>query len=103
MLGEVLAHLGDRDAALRAGEAALAVRPVDRDFVDGPFLLGRFAAICAQLGEKERAVQVLQQALPLPYALNYGTLRTESCWDRHRGDPRFESILTRLKPGYNLP
>lgn len=103
VLGEVLAHLGDREAALRAGEAALAARPVDRDFVDGPFLLGRFAAICAQLGEKERALQVLEQALPLPYALNYGPLRTESCWDSLRGDPRFESILARLKPSSDLP
>ena len=103
VLGEVLAQIGDRDAAISAGEAALAARPVNRDFVDGPFLLGRFAAICAQLGEKERALQVLEQALPLPYALNYGVLRTQSCWDSLRGDRRFESILARLKPAYALP
>ena len=103
ILGEILVRLGEHEAALRAGERALALRPVTTDFVDGPFLLGRFAAICAMAGEKDRALEVLESAAPLPYALNYGPLKLEDCWDSLRGDPRFENLMAQLRPKSERP
>lgn len=98
VLGEILARLGDREGAMRAGERAVTLRPVAHDAVDGPFLLARFAAICAQVGETGRALDLLEQALPLPYGLNYGPLQLEDCWDPLRKEPRFQKILAELAP-----
>src|SRR5438309_1914743 len=90
----VHAALGNRDAAIREGEAAVAMLPIERDFYDGPMLATNLAAVYAQLGEKERALDLLGKLRGRPMAATPGTLRVEPEWDALRDDPRFTSLLS---------
>lgn len=98
VLAAILARLGEKEEALREGERAVALRPVQTDAIDGAFIAGRFAAVCALVGEKERALSLLEEVAPVPYAINYGSLMLEDCWDPLRGNPRFEKIVASLAP-----
>jgi len=59
-----------------------------------------FAVIATWVGEKDLALEYLQQALQLPsYTITtYGQLKLHSFWDPLRGDPRFEKIVQSLAP-----
>ena len=92
MQGFVEAALGNRDDAIRHGEAAAAMLPIANDAYDGPMLATDLAAIYAQVGEKERALELLESLRGVPMAATHGTLRVEPEWDALRGDPRFEKL-----------
>ncbi|MDQ6654923.1 MAG: protein kinase, partial [Verrucomicrobiota bacterium] len=61
VLAEIEARLGDPEAIL-AGERALEMRPIAKDAVDGPNIMGRLAGIYAQLGQKDYALDLLEVA-----------------------------------------
>ncbi len=92
MLAMVHAALAQKDEAIREGEAAVAMLPISRDAYDGPMLATNLAAIYAQLGEKDRALELLESLHGVPMAATTGTLRVEPEWDALRGDPRFEKL-----------
>jgi tetratricopeptide (TPR) repeat protein len=96
VLAEIEARAGRKEEAIRAGERALALRPPAVDAVDGPTIMARLAGVYAQVGELERALEVLEAAAFLPVATNYGELKLNDTWDPLRGQPRFEAIVTAL-------
>jgi hypothetical protein len=49
--------------------------------------------IYAQLGETERALDLLVDLVTIPNGPTPGTLRVEHEWDPLRSDPRFEKLL----------
>jgi hypothetical protein len=49
-------------------------------------------------GEKDRALERLDEAAKLPSYLSYGELLLHPRWDPLRGDPRFDKILASLAP-----
>lgn len=85
--------LGNREQAIRFGEAATAALPIERDAFDGATLATNLAAIYAQVGEKERALHSLGQLRGVPMAATPGNLRVEPEWDALREDPRFKALL----------
>lgn len=85
--------LGNHEAAIREAEAANAMLPIERDAYDGPMLATNLAAIYAQAGEKDRALDLLGKLRGRPMAATAGTLRVEPEWDSLRDDPRFTSLL----------
>ena len=93
MCGLVHAALGHHDEAIRHGERAAALLPIERDAYDGPALATNLAAIYAQVGEKDRALDLLGKLRGVPMAATAGTLRVERDWDSLRDDPRFTSLL----------
>ncbi|MDQ6860589.1 MAG: hypothetical protein M3032_05465, partial [Verrucomicrobiota bacterium] len=99
VLAQVLARLGERDAAIAEGETATQLRPVTRDAVDGPSLLGMLAGVCAEVGATDRALDLLELAAPMPNVTNYGALQTEDVWDSLRTNARFKRIVSSLAPG----
>ncbi|MEP6822764.1 MAG: protein kinase [Chthoniobacterales bacterium] len=98
VLAEILARLGEKEAALREGELAHSLRPPSVDAVDGAYIVGRLAAIHALAGDSDGAINLLQQCVSLPNAITYGSLRLEECWDSLRNESRFQKILASLAP-----
>jgi serine/threonine protein kinase/Tfp pilus assembly protein PilF len=101
VLGLIDAALGRKDLALDEGRRAIALTPVEKDVVNGSFVLQYFAITAAWAGDKELALQQLETGLRAPAAsvmLSYGALKLLPFWDPLRGDPRFEKIVASLAP-----
>jgi tetratricopeptide (TPR) repeat protein len=96
---EITARMAGRKAeAIAAGEHALALRPVAKDAVDGVHIMGRLAGVYAQVGETDRALQLLETAVKAPNGPNYGSLQLEETWDPLRSNPRFVKIVATVAP-----
>jgi hypothetical protein len=75
--------------------------PREKDAINGELLFGYFAVIAGWAGQKDLALQQLNEAVPLYGAANltsYGWLKLWPFWDPLRGDPRFEKIVASLAP-----
>src|SRR4030095_14578373 len=66
----------------------------------GPILATNLAAIYAQVGERDLALEQLARLIEVPNGPTPGTLRIEPEWDALRGDPRFDKIVASLAPKY---
>jgi TolB-like protein len=98
VLAEIDARLGNRDEAIRNGEAAAAALPPSRDAVDGPWMITRLAGIYAQLGDADRALDRLEETARMPLGPSFGMLRLDEVWDPLRGNARFEAVVASLAP-----
>jgi tetratricopeptide (TPR) repeat protein len=97
-LGLIDAALGRKQDALNEGRRAVELFPVTKNALDGPDILYFYAAICAQVGERDLAVEKLDTLAQIPVGATYGELRLDPFWDPLRGDPRFEKIVASLAP-----
>ena len=96
-LGIVCAGLGDRSAAVRAGERAVAI--TQGDAMDGPRMEMHLAQIYAQLGDAEMAIRNLPRLLQTTASeLNLSMLKLDPIWDPIRGDARFQKLLATTPP-----
>ena len=64
----------------------------------GPILATNLAAIYAQVGERDLALEQLARLIEVPNGPTPGTLRIEPEWDALRGDSRFDKIVASLAP-----
>ena len=104
VLGLIDAALGRKNLALDEGRRAIALTPLEKDVIDGSFVLQYFAITVAWAGEKELALQQLEAGVRAPVTANmlsYGCLQLLPFWDPLRGDPRFEQIVASLAPKKN--
>jgi TolB-like protein/Flp pilus assembly protein TadD len=93
LLGILHALRGNKDEAVRAGLRAVEHLPISKDAYDGPLLATKLAVIYTQVGEVDRAIELLADLMKTPNGPTPGTLRVEPEWDPLRGDPRFEKLL----------
>ena len=93
LLGVALAYRGQRDEAIRSGEYAIELHPPTRDAVSGPYHQHQLARIYTLVGEKDKAIDQLEQLLGMPYYLSPGWLRVDPTFKSLRGHPRFERLL----------
>jgi serine/threonine-protein kinase len=98
MLAFIHAALGRKEDALREGHRAVGLLPISKDTYDGPILATNLAAIYAQVGERDLALEQLATLVKVPNGPTLGTLRAEPEWDLLRGDPRFDKIVASLAP-----
>ena len=103
ILARIEARLGNKDAAIREGERALAELPTAKDALEGVRALGQLAAVYADLGESGRALDLLEQSAKLPAGLSYGSLMLNLSWETLRNEPRFQKILESLAPKVTPP
>jgi hypothetical protein len=96
VLGLIDAALGRKEEALREGERAVELLPVEKDSINGPLIIAYSAMIAAWVGDTELACEKLNAAIRYPGHLSYGELKLLPLWDPLRGDPRFEQILASL-------
>jgi len=87
-----LAMLGRKAEALREGERALTVLPASQDGYTGPYDQHVVARSYAVLGESEKALDLLEPLLRMPYFLTPGWLRIDPAWDPLRSNPRFKKL-----------
>ena len=99
--------LGDKAGALSLAERAMAVIPIEKDPMDGPWPMEILARVAARMGEPDRAITALQKLLSIPYEgplattivpLTPALLRLDPMFDPLRNDPRFQKLCEDTKP-----
>jgi TolB-like protein/predicted Ser/Thr protein kinase len=98
LLGLIDAALGRKQEALSEGRRAVELLPITKDALGGVQLLYFYAVTCAQVGERDLAIEELKTLAQIPAGASYGELRLDPFWDPLRGDPRFEEIVASLAP-----
>jgi TolB-like protein/tRNA A-37 threonylcarbamoyl transferase component Bud32/Tfp pilus assembly protein PilF len=98
VLGVIDAALGRKEEALREGRRAVELLPVEKDALDGKFLVKNLAIIAAWVGEKDLACEQLAILIRPPTGVRYGVLKLMPFWDPLRGEPCFEKIVASLAP-----
>ncbi len=98
LLGILQALRGNKDEAIRAGRHAVELLPVSKDAYDGPLIATKLAVIYAQVGEGDRAIELIADLMKTPNGPTPGTLRVEPEWNPLRGDPRFEKLANAVVP-----
>ncbi len=92
--------LGDKVAAFKLIEEAMALIPIEKDAVAGPIPIEILARVAARMGEPDRAIAVLHKLLSIPYdgvlaqnvPLTPALLRLDPMFDPLRNDPRFQKL-----------
>ena len=97
-LGQLDATIGHKEDAINEGLHATELLPVERDALNGTQLLVKLTGIYAQVGETNRALDLLEKVIHKPDGSNYGSLKLDQVWDPLRGNPRFEKIVASLAP-----
>ena len=98
VLGELDAALGNKEDAINKGQRATELLPVEKDVLNGTQLLVKLAGIYSQVGEADRALDLLEKIIHEPDGSNYGSLKLDQIWDPLRGNPRFEKVVADLAP-----
>jgi tetratricopeptide (TPR) repeat protein len=93
LLGEILAGLGQKEAAIVEGRRAVELLPESQDAFDGPNATLLLAQIYAWTGEKDQALQLLDHSLNTPNGITVPALKLDAVWDPLRKDPRFEALI----------
>jgi serine/threonine-protein kinase len=92
---------GNKEAALRAGEQAVAMRSAKDDPVYGPIAEEFLAMAETQAAEHERALPRIERLLATPYGpfpLTQASLRLDPIWDPLRQHPRFKALVEGPEP-----
>jgi TolB-like protein/class 3 adenylate cyclase/Tfp pilus assembly protein PilF len=98
--------LGDKTAAFKLIERAMAAIPIDKDAAGGPQPIEILARVAAQMGEPDRAIAALEKLLSIPYSgplannmpLTPALLRLDPMFDPLRNDPRFQKLVASEAP-----
>ena len=98
VIARIDAALGRKDDAIREGKAALALRPLTKDALEGPLLAASLALVYALTGERDLALDLLATVAKAAAGPSYGDLALNPRWDSLRKDPRFEAIIESLRP-----
>jgi len=96
VLGFIDAALGRKEEALREGQRAVALLPMEKDPINGVAMIKYLAMIAAWVGDNDLACQQLAVAVHPPSRLTYGQLKLLPFWDPLRGDHCFEKIVDSL-------
>jgi tetratricopeptide (TPR) repeat protein len=95
--GLALAYLGRRDEAVREGQRGVELMPISRDTYRGPYMQHQLVRIYIILGEYDKALDLLEPLLKIPYYLSPGWLAIDPNFAPLKGNPRFEKLL-KAKP-----
>ena len=98
VLAQVDAGLGQKELALQEAQHAIDLMPISKDIYDGALVLEGLAQVYTWSGDRDRAIELLQQLVSIPSYINYGRLKLHPLWAPLRGDPRFEKIVNSLAP-----
>jgi tetratricopeptide (TPR) repeat protein len=92
-LGEILACLGEKDAAIAEAKRGTELLPENIDAFDGPQATQTLAEVYAMVGEADKALDLVEHLLSRPSGLTLAILKIHPAWDRLRQDPRFVAMI----------
>jgi TolB-like protein/Flp pilus assembly protein TadD len=95
LLGQILAGLGQKEAAIAEGKRAVELLPEAEDALTGPKITRGLAIIYARTGEIDHALQLLDHLLTVPAGVTVPLLELDPVWDPLRGDPRFQTLINK--------
>jgi tetratricopeptide (TPR) repeat protein len=93
VLGVLQAMRGQKDDAVSSGRHAVELLSISKDAYDGPLIATKLAVIYAEIGEVDRAIELLADLVESPNGPTAGALRVEPEWESLRRDPRFERLI----------
>jgi len=93
LLGLAWAYMGRKAEAVREAERAAALMPVTREAYQGAYFAHQLARIYTMVGEPEKAIDLLERLLAMPYYLSPAWLRIDPTVDPLRKHPRFQRLV----------
>lgn len=87
------AGLGRANDAIRHAERAVELYPLSQDALLGAVRLQDLAQVYAATGQKEKALDIVEQLLSIPSELTLNYLALDPAWDSLREEPRFKRML----------
>jgi tetratricopeptide (TPR) repeat protein len=91
--GLILGYLGRKAEAIVAGERAISISTIGRDGINGPYMQHQLARTYLLVGEPERALDMLEPLLKVPYYLSPGWLRIDPTFAELKGNPRYDRLV----------
>jgi TolB-like protein/Tfp pilus assembly protein PilF len=92
-LAKLHAWLGEKDAAVADAQRAMQLRPESKDAFEGPQITAQAAEVYAIVGDKDRAIELLDGLLNRPSDVTVYGLKLSPAWDPLRKDPRFQALI----------
>ncbi|PZR76112.1 MAG: hypothetical protein DLM73_03565 [Chthoniobacterales bacterium] len=92
-LAGILACLGEKDAAIAEAKRATELTPETIDAFEGPVATQALAEVYANVGEFDKALELIDGLLSRPSQLTVALLKISPIWDPMRQDPRFVALL----------
>ena len=92
-LGIALAGLGLKQEAIREGEQALSLMPLEKDYYRGIFMLEDMARIYTMVGEYDEAIRILDQLLSMPSLISCNLLKKDPTWKPLWDLPEFTLLM----------
>ncbi len=92
-LAEVLAWLGEKDAAIAEAKRATELLPESVDAFEGPGCTQTLAEVYTLVGEYDKALELLDGLLSHPSSVTVAGVTLNPLWDPVRQDPRFIAIM----------
>jgi TolB-like protein/Flp pilus assembly protein TadD len=93
LLGQILAGLGEKEAAIAEGKRAVNLLPESQDALEGPKATLELAKIYTWTGETDQALLLLDHSLSTPSGITVSSLKLDPIWDPLRSDPRFQALI----------
>jgi TolB-like protein/Tfp pilus assembly protein PilF len=93
LLGQILAGLGEKEAAIAEGKRAVNLLPESKDALEGPKATLDLAKIYAWTGETDQALLLLDHSLSSPSGITVSSLKIDPVWDPLRRSPRFQALI----------
>jgi TolB-like protein/Flp pilus assembly protein TadD len=92
-LAKALALLGEKEAARAEIGRAMELLPESKDAFNGPDVTQGAAEVFAVLGERDRALALLEHLISRPSSVTVQVLKNDPAWDALRGEPRFQALI----------
>ena len=92
LLGLSLAYLGRYPDAVREAERGAALLPISKDARNGAYNQYLLARVYLLAGQPDKAMDVLEQLLKVPFYVSPAWLRIDPEWTSLKGNPRFERL-----------